>query len=163
MRALILAFLFACGLTPAAAQAPKTNPCVYVGGTQCDAVTTTNPLPVTVTPTTGDGIAPSPAVAAAESCRVLQASSTNLFSVTVAIGALSGYVMIFNAASVPGDGAVTPAWPAIRVVSDGTGGWAAFEFNPPLLLATGATVCFSSTGPFTKTASATAAIGGQVK
>lgn len=120
---------------------------------------------VVITPTTeaSTSVAPSTAVATAESCRVLQASATNVYSVTVAIAATTGYVMIFNAASAPVDGAVSPAWPAIRVVSDGTSGWAALQFNPPLRLATGATVCFSSTGPFTKTASATAAIGGQVK
>lgn len=120
---------------------------------------------VVLTPTTeaASAIAPSTAVAAAESCRVLQASAANLYKVTVAIAATTGYVMIFNATSAPGDGAVSPAWPAIRVVSDGTSGWADISFNPPLRLGTGATVCFSSTGPFTKTASATAAIGGLVK
>lgn len=117
------------------------------------------------TPTTeaAAGIAPSTAVTVAESCRVLQASAANVFRVTVAIAATSGYVMISNTTTAPGDGAVTLAWPAIRIVSDGTSGWADISFNPPLRLSTGATVCFSSTGPFTKTASATAAIGGLVK
>lgn len=120
---------------------------------------------VVITPTTeaASGVAPSTAVAAAESCRVLQASAANVYKVTVAIAATTGYVMIFNATSAPSDGAVSPAWPALRVVSDGTSGWTDIPFNPPLRLGTGATVCFSSTGPFTKTASATAAIGGLVK
>lgn len=120
---------------------------------------------IVITPTTeaASGVAPSTAVSTAESCRVLQASAANVYKVTVAIAATTGYVMIFNATSAPGDGAVSPAWPAIRVVSDGTSGWADIPFDPPLRLGTGATVCFSSTGPFTKTASATAAIGGLVK
>lgn len=120
---------------------------------------------VVITPTTeaASAVAPTTAVAAAESCRVLQASAANVYKVTVGIAATSGYVMIFNATSAPTDGAVSPAWPAIRIVSDGTSGWADIPFNPPLRLGTGATVCFSSTGPFTKTASATAAIGGLVK
>lgn len=132
-------------------------------------------LPTTPTIAAGNGavlapstealaaVAPSTAVASAESCRVLKGSAGNLYRVTVAIAATTGYVMIFNATSAPADGAVSPAWPAIRVISDGTSGWYDQGFDPPLRLGTGATVCFSTTGPFSKTASATAAIGGQVQ
>lgn len=132
-------------------------------------------LPVTPSIASGSGVVlapssealaaavPSTAVVAAEACRVLQASATNVYKVTVAIGATSGYVMIFNATSAPVDGAVTPAWAPVYVASNGTSGWADIPFEPPLRLGTGATVCFSTTGLFTKTASATAAIYGLVK
>lgn len=106
----------------------------------------------------------STSVTVAESCRVLKASAGNLYNVRVSIAATTGYVMVFDAASAPSDGAVTTlAIPAVRVVSDGTSGWYADDFTPPMRMATGITVCFSSTGPFSKTASATAAIAGQVQ
>lgn len=109
-------------------------------------------------------IAHSTSVTAAESCRVLKASAGNLYALRVSIAATTGYVMVFDATSAPGDGAVTTlAIPAVRVVSDGTSGWYADDFNPPMRMATGITVCFSSTGPFSKTASATAAIAGQTQ
>lgn len=109
-------------------------------------------------------IAHSTSVTAAESCRVLKNSPGNLYGLRVSIAATTGYVMLFDATSAPGDGAVTTlAIPAVRVVSDGTSGWYADDFSPPMRLGTGITVCFSSTGPFSKTASATAAISGQVQ
>lgn len=119
----------------------------------------------TLTPSaTLGGLAPTPSTTSAVvSCTVLKASAGQLYSLNVAIGATTGYVMIFNATSAPIDGAVTPAWTPIRVVSDGTSGWASYSWgNTPLTLGTGITVCFSSTGPFTKTASSTAVITGQI-
>lgn len=133
-------------------------------------------LPTTPTIAAGNGTVPAPSseslaaiahstsVTSAESCRVLKASAGNLYSLRVSIAATTGYVMVFDAASAPVDGAVTTlAIPAVRVVSDGTSGWYADDFSPPMRMATGITVCFSSTGPFSKTASATAAIEGQVQ
>lgn len=133
-------------------------------------------LPTTPTVAAGNGVIPAPSsealaaiahsasVTAAESCRVLKASAGNLYSLRVSIAATTGYIMVFDATSAPVDGAVTTlAIPAVRVVSDGTSGWYADSFNPPMRMATGITVCFSSTGPFTKTASATAAISGQTQ
>lgn len=99
---------------------------------------------------------------AAESSHVLKSGAGNLYGLTVSIGATTGYVMIFNATSAPVDGAVTPTWPPVRVVSDGISGWISIGFDPPLYCSTGITAVFSSTGPFTKTASATAVFGGQV-
>lgn len=137
---------------------------------------TSTTLPTTPTVAAGNGVISAPSsealaaiahstsVTTAESCRVLKNSPGNLYSVRVSIAATTGYVMVFDATSAPGDGAVTTlAIPAVRVVSDGTSGWYSDDFNPPMRMATGITVCFSSTGPFSKTASATAAIEGQVQ
>lgn len=139
---------------------------------------TTNLVSLNTTPSVANGnsvvsapsseslaaIAHSTSVTAAESCRVLKASAGNLYGLRVSIAAVTGYVMVFDATSAPSDGAVTTlAIPAVRVVSDGTSGWYADDFSPPMRMATGITVCFSSTGPFSKTASATAAIAGQVQ
>jgi hypothetical protein len=76
-----------------------------------------------------------------------------LRSLYVTTGAVAGYVMTFNAVSAPADGAVTPveciAAPANSTVS--------LDFGETTeQYVTGLTAVFSSTGCFTKTASATA-------
>lgn len=97
----------------------------------------------------GIAIAPSAAV---EAAKVLKASAGNLYEITVTNGATSGYVMLFNATSAPGDGAVTPdacyAMPATNTTL--TKG-----FNPPAHFSIGITAVYSSTGCYSKTASAT--------
>jgi|GEM_PF-2063984 hypothetical protein len=100
----------------------------------------------------------------AESGRILSSVGASIASLSVVIGASSGYVMLFDAISIPADGAVTPKW-CQYVVSDGTSGnlvqqWAP---GPPLQFANGIVVVFSTSGPFTKMASATAAFSAQVQ
>lgn len=100
----------------------------------------------------------------AESNHVLKSGAGNLYSLTVSITTVSGYVLVFDATSAPADGAVAPIW-WFPVVSNGTfGGMSNFwSPGPPLSFLTGCTAVFSSTGPFTKTASATAAFSAQVQ
>jgi hypothetical protein len=103
------------------------------------------------------GIAPVVSTAL-ESCHVLKASPGNLYTLAVTIQATSGVLQVFNATSAPSDGAVTPIW-WIPVVSNGTFGGGSWAWDFPLRGSTGLVACFSSaTTPFTKTASATAAI-----
>lgn len=97
-----------------------------------------------------------------ESNHVLKASSGSLSSLTVAIGATSGWVLVFDATSAPADGAVTPKW-WFPVASNGTSGAISAAWVEPAQFSTGVTVVFSTTGPFTKTASATAQFSGQVQ
>jgi len=123
------------------------------------------------TPGTSNAVAiKTPAVApvnstAAEACHVLKGSAGSLLDLTVTIGATSGYALVFDATSAPGDGAVTPAW-WYPILSNGTlgginKGWPA---DAPLKFTTGITACFSTTGPFTKTASSSGvALSGQVQ
>lgn len=96
---------------------------------------------------------------AAASNLVVKSSAGNLYALTVSIGATSGYVMLFDATSLPGDGAVTPVW-CQPVVSSGTNGGLGASWNTPKRFGTGITVGFSTTGCFTLTASATAAFFG---
>lgn len=109
------------------------------------------------------GVAPIAIAPAANSAlassKVLKASAGNLFSLNVAATTVSGYVLLFNATSLPGDGAVTP----VRAWALNAGQTAEFGFDPPLRLGTGITVGFSSntTTPFTLAASATAFISGE--
>lgn len=100
---------------------------------------------------------------ALEACHVLKASAGGLITLTAEIGATSGYLLVFDASSAPADGAVTPIWWR-EISSNGTnGGLSASWGVSPISATTGITACFSTTGPFTKTASATAAFSAQVQ
>ena len=63
----------------------------------------------------------------------------------------AGYLMIFNATSAPADGAVTPVF---CFYTSGAPGSVSYALNT--YFSTGITLVYSSTGCFTKTASATA-------
>lgn len=119
---------------------------------------------VVITPSSAAAVGIVPVVStAAESNHVLKASAGNLYGLTAAIGATSGYVMIFDATSAPVDGAVTPKY-CFPVNSNGTNGGIAVGWkSPPAAFATGITAVFSSTGCFTKTASATASFFAQAQ
>jgi hypothetical protein len=88
---------------------------------------------------------------------VLKASAGNLYSVNICTGAVSGYLMLFNATSAPADGTVTPT----KVLPVAANAGIILDFATPLRFTTGCTAVFSTTGPFTKTASATAFISGE--
>lgn len=78
-----------------------------------------------------------------------------LQGVNVTSGASAGYVLVFDSATVPADGTVTPA--RCMPLAANTG----LELNwrsSPLSFRNGMIVVFSTTGCFTKTASATAFI-----
>lgn len=97
----------------------------------------------------------------AEASHVFKASSGNLYSAYVTVGSTAGYLMIFNAISVPVDGVVAPIQ-CIPVASNQTTGLS-FGIGPPEVYSIGITAVFSSTGCFTKTASATAFFHGSVQ
>lgn len=109
--------------------------------------------------TAGTGTPPS-ASTAVETGRVVKASAGNLFGLNVVTGATAGYVLIFNTTTIPADGAVTPV--KCYAIATNT----SLDLNlraAPLYLSSGITVVFSTTGCFTKTASATAFISGDAK
>lgn len=99
--------------------------------------------------------------AAAESNHVLKGSAGNLYGVYVTTGATAGYLLVFNATSAPVDGAVTPSECLWAPANSTT--FLNFNPGPPAIFSTGITAVFSSTGCFTKTASATAYFAGSVK
>lgn len=142
--------------------ATTTNPPTYVTGTtnplSCD--TAGNLRGATIlSPSGAASYSLSPVVTTAvASSLVLKASAGNLYSWQVTTGATAGYVLIFNAASAPADGAVTPQ--QCVVVAANTTVGATFD-NMPDRYSTGITMVFSSTGCFTKTASATAFMRGR--
>lgn len=148
-------------ITPPAPN-PVTPRCVSGTGTSTTYTdcTSANPFPVT-TSTTGSAVSPVPSTAL-ESSHVLLNKAGTLFGFQVNFSTCASYpcwVMLFDAASLPANGAVTPVkWYQVSqntTVSD--------EFIPPLAMATGITVGCSTTGPFTLTATVQCAISGQVK
>jgi len=108
---------------------------------------------VVAAPTSSQGQSIAPVTsAAAESSHVIKASAGNLYRVAITTGASGGYLMVFDAATAPADGTVTPK------ICRAVGANASLDviYDYPERYATGVTVVFSTTGCFTKTASATA-------
>jgi hypothetical protein len=82
---------------------------------------------------------------ALEGAHVIKSSPGTLTSIFVAAGA--GYLMVFNATSVPADGSVAPV---ICIAT--SSGFAVCEFDEyPAYFSTGIVAVYSTTGPFTKT------------
>ena len=109
--------------------------------------------------TAGAGVA-SVASTAVTGGQIVKASAGNLYGFNVVSGASAGYVLVFNSATVPADGAVTPA--RCLPIAANTG----IDVNlrgQPAYFSAGITIVFSTTGCFNKTASATAFISGDAK
>lgn len=106
-------------------------------------------------PTASSAFAITPGASASlEAGHVLKASAGNLYSLYVMTTSVAGFLMTFNATSIPANGAVNP----VECIQIPAGSAAAISFDgaPPDYYSTGIVAVFSSTGPFTKTASATA-------
>lgn len=97
--------------------------------------------------------------AAAEGSHVFKASAGTLFGLSVTSSA-AGYVLVYNSATAPADGAVTPIGCYYLSAGPGTIGIAFTPF--PLKMTTGITAVFSSTGCFSQTTSATAFFLGEI-
>lgn len=90
----------------------------------------------------------------AESSHVISSAPGFLVDAYVTPQSTAGFLMLFNATSAPADGAVTPQ-DCIAIQASVT--QSVFTINtPPEWFSTGITAVFSTTGCFTKTASATA-------
>lgn len=95
------------------------------------------------------------ATAAVASNLVVKGTPGNLYSWVVTSGASAGYVMIFNATTLPADGAVTPADCRVIAANSTIGSG---NYDIPERYSAGIVIGFSTTGCFSKTASATAYI-----
>ena len=134
-----------------------------------------NPLPVTgssggggtniiATSSATGAITPCVAGSSASSC-ILKASGGNLYSVYATAGSTAGYLMVFNRATLPGNGSTTAGTASgnmVECVNVAANSTTSISFNPgpPEVFSTGITAAFSSTGCATLTASATAFIKG---
>lgn len=83
---------------------------------------------------------------------VAKAKPGNLYGFNVTTGGSAGYLMLFDDVTVPAEGAVTPK----RVISIAANTTLDRSFTNPLRFNKGIVLVFSTTGPFTKTISATA-------
>ena len=86
---------------------------------------------------------------------IAKASAGNLYGYEVGAGASAGYLLVFDSATVPADGTVTPK----KVHAVAANATLSRSFNPPIRCNSGIVLVFSTTGPFTKTISATAFLG----
>lgn len=118
---------------------------------------TAGSLHVTVAPGSGSSTALNRQfTSAAASSLVVKASAGNLFGYNIVSGAVAGYVMFFDSPTVPADGTVTPKM-CFALAANAS---IQADRDIPVRFTTGITMVFSSTGPFTKTASATAFLAG---
>lgn len=102
---------------------------------------------------------PLAASAANASSFVLRALPGGIDFIQFNSSATPGYLMLHDLASAPSNGAVTPVlvW---QVAGNTT---IAQGFDPPLKMATGGVLTFSTTGPTTLTLSATGWFGGRIR
>lgn len=107
----------------------------------------------------GGALTPTVTSAVASSL-VLKASAGNLYGFSITSGASAGYVMVFNATTAPADGAVTPQF-CSAIAANASLNFDMTTGNIPERFTTGITLVFSTTGCFTKTASATAYMRGK--
>ncbi len=91
---------------------------------------------------------------AAASASLVIPGPAYLHGINVTSGASAGYVMLFDAAAVPADGTVAPA--RCLPIAANTG--IERTFPTPVGMRNGIVLVFSTTGCFSKTASATAFI-----
>jgi len=89
---------------------------------------------------------------------ICKASAGNLYGYNAVSGASAGYLMFFDSATVPADGTVTPK----LVIALAANASVQADRDIPIRFATGIVMVFSTTGPFTKTISATAFLAGDV-
>lgn len=97
------------------------------------------------------------ATAAAANSQVLKATPAMFYGANCCSTGAAGFMMLFDAAAQPADGAVTPkkVWPVAAGAAVEVG------YQIPLRMAVGAVLVFSSTGPFVLTA-APAFLSGEV-
>jgi hypothetical protein len=106
-------------------------------------------------PTSSSSFAITPGASSAlESGHVLKASAGNLYSLYVYSSDVDGYLMTFNASSIPPDGPVTPV--EFLPVFAGSSATIDFTGSIPDYYSAGIVAVFSTTGPFAKAGSSTA-------
>ena len=103
---------------------------------------------------------PSVQTSTAAGSLVFKATPGLLMGFSMTTGASAGYLLFFDATSVPADGTVTPKF-CYSVPATST--YAASWLTYPPFFTNGIVAVFSTTGCFTKTISATAFISGQVQ
>lgn len=140
-----------------AAAVPNADGSLDIAGVNGTGIATaSNPFPTTNTPNTLASSTPtSTQTTVAAGSLIAKASAGNCYGFNVVSGASAGYFMLFNSATVPADGTVTPFRVYVMAANSSLG----VSWDVPRRFGTGIVGVFSTTGPFTKTISATAFIG----
>lgn len=141
-------------LTVSGTFTPSANALTGVKGIDGSTIATGfNPIPVLIAPSASQGVS-------TQSCTVACASSIvtgghGLYGLSFS-STVVGWLLIYDATSCPANGTVTPKKAFAYTVANTTMGvsWN----NAPMIDLTGTAACFSTTGPFTATASTTAYI-----
>lgn len=130
------------------------------GGAVAPSGSSSDPMFTVETPSSASaaGIVPVQ-TGSAGSAATFKSGAGNLYAINFATGAVDGYFMIFDATSPPADGAVAPKFCVVMKANSSL----VHSFFVPLAFVNGCTAVFSSTGPFLKTASATAYMSGMAK
>lgn len=87
---------------------------------------------------------------------IVKASAGNLYGYNIVSGGSAGYLMIFDSATVPAEGTVTPK----LVLPIAANAGIQSDRDIPIRFTSGIVMVFSTTGPFTKTISNTAFLAG---
>lgn len=132
----------------------SANSLIGVKGIDGSTITTGfNPVPVLIAPSASQGVS-------TQSCTVACASSIvtgghGLYGLSFS-STVAGWLLIYDATTCAANGTVTPK-KAIAYTVIGTTMGVSWN-NAPMIDTTGTAACFSTTGPFTATASTTAYI-----
>lgn len=133
-------------------------PVAATGANGTSAATTANPAPVASSPNTiASSASTGAATAVAAGSLILKASAGNLYGINAVSGASAGYLLIYDSATVPADGVTTPRRAYVMAANSSLD----VAFDVPKRFTSGITLVFSTTGPFTKTISATAFLAGE--
>ena len=157
-----LALLFMLLPTASFAQSQR-NPCFIDTKGGCTPVGTADPMPTTSVPSSSGGLIPNSSSALAAN-QTIKASSGNLYSFEVSadntLSAAPWWIMIYDATSAPGDGAITPL--KCYAIPSNTSFFTA-AWLTPIKFVNGLIIGVSTTGCYTKTASIHAFISGDAQ
>lgn len=106
-------------------------------------------------------IAPSAPGTATVSNVVLKSTAALLYGFQVTTGATAGIVFVFDNTALPSNGAVTAAMGVKKYYQLAANSTLGVSYSPPLDMANGAVIGFSSGALLTLTASTTAVMGGE--
>ena len=156
MRRCVLVLMCALLFLPCSALAQQPVE-LYTPGTPPVPVGSSNPLPVSITNSAAVN-------ETAASSGVLKATKGNLLTVSAdAVTATTDLkLLIFDSATLPSDGAVTPL-KCISFKGDGTQASLLLAWNVPLSFANGISIAVSSATACTTKTNVTATISGQVQ
>lgn len=124
--------------------------------TTVQGVTGGTPQNVFINPSAAAAQAPSSVQCTAACASIGASGAHNLYGINFS-ATVTGWLLVYDATTCPANGTVTPLRPYAYTTANAT--VAISQGDIPRAFATGIIACFSTTGPYTATASTTAFIG----